>query len=237
MSDLDTIARSPDEVAVRATLCLALAMRGLLEGDAGGEDEAEADTMREQLLVGLQREERLWSALDTDERELLETPVGASDPEVADRAIWTAEAGQVLLWALERRELPAHDEQEHPFKVAKSVGVISNVGGIPANWLLLRSPRLRSAEEIRAQQRRLTAIRARLRAYAADPEITVDFHDLADSMGGAADVPMRAGDLAIEDEPILTADPGAVANALVVASERGAGIDWLVGESLDPESG
>jgi len=234
MSDLDAIARSPDEVAVRATLWLAFAMRGLLEGDASGEDEAEADTMREQLVVGLQREDRLWAGLDAHERQLLETPIGAADPEAADQAIWAAEAGQVLLWALERRELPAHDEQEHPFKVARSVGVISNVGGIPDNWLLLRSPRLRSAEEIRNQQRRLNAIRTRLQAYAADPETTVDFQAFANSLAGAADVPMRAGDLAIEDEPILTADPGAIANALVVATEREASIDWLLGESLDP---
>lgn len=233
MSEPTGIARTPDEVAVRATLCMALAMRGLVEDDAGGEDEAEANTMREQLLVGLQREPRLWDALLDEERKLLETPVGSASPAAADGAIWEAEAGQVLLWTLERRDLPSHDEQEHPFKVAKSVGVISNVGGIPSNWLLLRSPRLRSVAEIRAQQRRLTAIGARLQAYARDPEVSIDYREFAGE-GSLTDVAMRAGDLSIEDEPILIAEPGAIANALAVATQRQRGIDWVVGESLEP---
>lgn len=232
MSDLDTISKSPEAAAIRATLCLAVAMRGLLEGDAGGEDQAEADTMRDQLREGLCREDRLWGGLDPAERELLETPVGDADPSLADDAIWAAEFGQSLLWALERRDLPAHDEQEHPFKVAKSVGVISNVGGIPSNWLLLRSPRLREVSEIRALQGRLAAIRARLEHYAADPESRVDFVELAASLADVREVPMRAGDLAIGDEPLWNADPGAVANALVVAGERQAGVDWLLDGAL-----
>jgi len=232
MVELETLARSPEEAAIRATLCMAVAMRGLLEGDAGGADQAEADTMRDQLRQGLSREERLWSGLGPEERELLETTVGDADPASADAAIWAAEFGQVLLWALERRELPAHDEQEHPFKVARSIGVISNVGGIPNNWLLLRSPRLRSLAEVCAQQRRLTAIRARLEHYTVDPAMSVDFAEQSAAPADVRDVPTRAGDLAIEDEPIVTAEPGAIANALAVASERQAGVDWLLGQAL-----
>ena len=228
MSDQNRIAKSPEEAAIRATLCLAVAMRGLLEGDAGGEDQAEADTMRDQLREGLSREDRLWGSLESAERELLETPVGDADPTLADDAIWASEFGQSLLWALERRDLPSHDEQEHPFKVAKSVGVVSNVGGIPNNWLLLRSPRLREVSEVRAVRGRLAAIRARLEHYASDPESRVDFVDLAAPLADARGVSMRAGDLAIGDEPIWNADPGAVANALVVAVERQAGLDWLL---------
>ena len=234
MVDIDEMAHSPEEVAVRATLCLALAMRGLLEGDAGSEDEAEADTMRDQLQVGLERESRLWTALQDDERDLLQTPVGTAKQAVAEEFIWAAEAGQVLLWALERRELPAHDEQEHPFKVAKSIGVISNVGGIPTNWLLLRSPRLRSLAEICELQRCLTAIRSRLDLYAEDPEAAVDFEAFASRLGVHSELPQIAGDLAIENQAILHADEGSVANAMAVASERQAGIDWLVGQPIIP---
>ncbi len=232
MTHSDSTPQPPEQVAIRATLSFAIAMRGLLEGDAGGVDVAEADTMRAQLHDGLQCQPRLFEALDPAERELLETPVGAADPVLADEAIWAAEAGQVLLWALERRDLPRHDEQEHPFKVAKSIGVVSNVGGVPDNWLLLRSPRLRAAAELAAQQRRLTAIRARLVAHTIDPDTPVDFLAFAAPLGEVDGVPTCAGDLAIEDEPVLTADPGAIANALAIAIERQAAIDWLLGAPL-----
>jgi hypothetical protein len=215
------------EVAERATVLLAVAMRGLLEDDFDTDEVADAELIRSQLVTGLSREAQLWDALSDGERELLDTPVGALDSAATDAAIWMAEGAQVLLWALQRRELPAPDAQEHPFALARSVGVVSNVGGIPNNWLLLRSPRLRSPNELEAMRQRLRIIHRRLAALLEAPGQPVDRAAFA---GAAIEgIALCAGDLLVDGRAASAADAAVVARVHAIAEVRLRAAEWLVG--------
>jgi hypothetical protein len=213
-------------VARRALVLLAVAFRGLLEQDAGKADHAEAEAMRGRLAAWL----RACSAVDEAEPAELafvDTPIGAADErEVIDR-VWLGEGAQVLLWALGQRELPPHDQQEHPYEVARDVGVL---GDEPS--FVLAAPTLRDARRIDQMRRRLLGIHWRLVEQGVSPG-RVDFRELSDTawFGGfdLAGITLSDDDLALAGVPVYVAPPPALSRARSIAMERHRAVNWLIG--------
>ncbi len=216
-------APSPERVAKRALSLLALAVRGLLEEDAGSANAAEAEKVRNELL------ERLGSLgvsgeCEPAELKTLETPIGALKAQEATDAVWRAEGAQVLLWALGARGLPPHDQQEHPYRVARDSGL--REGELPA---ALASPKLRPAGEVDAQRRQLTGIHWRLR----DSPDALDLQSCAAKLwfGGfdLQGVPLVSGDLAVRGKAVFEAGESELALVNSIARERHQAANWLIG--------
>lgn len=216
----------PERVARRALILLALAMRGLLDQDAGTPDEPQAEEMRADLVTWLASDPDLQVETEDEELELLITPIGAADPQSIMNAVWRAEGAQVLLWALGARELPAHDAQEHPYEVAKAVGILGD-----AVSPLFDAPQLREIGELEQMQSKLLAIHWRLREHrAGDPFDFVAF--AADNWFGGFDlegIALAERDLAVGGAPLSQADPEHVELTRSISVERHLAANWVIG--------
>ncbi len=224
---LETGALRPaaDRVARRALVLLTVAFRALLEGDSGSDDELDSESLRQRLGAWFDAVPGLTDEIQPVENELLRTPIGEADPSTVAAAVRRAEGAQVLLWALGARDLPAHDEHEELFLVARDVGVLDQ-----ASPALLESPELRPDDELDWMRRRLVGIDWRLSNL---DEEDVDLAEFAtDTWFGGFDVDgiaMVDGDLAIEGSALAAADEEAVAHAAWTASERHRAANWLIG--------
>jgi hypothetical protein len=217
----------PRRVADRAMVLVALAVRGLLEEDAGKPAEARAEELR-RCVVG-QLDELLGGRpeCESGERALLETPVGRAPKQTAVDALWRAEAVPVLLWALGARELPDHDAEEHACALAEEAGLR---GGATPDWF--DAPKLRPAEELDAARRALTAVHWRLREQRLRPG-PVDFVGFAANnwFGGASlqGIPLAGRDLAVAGRPVFEADDELLSPVASRVCERHRAANWLVG--------
>ena len=218
---------SAERVAARALSLLALSFRGLLEQDAGTPDEPKAEELRQQLLAWVIAVSPVADEMELDEMKLVSLPIGKGDPQAIVNAVWRAEGAQALLWALEVRALPAHDAQEHPYKVAKDVGVL---GG--HELYSLNDCTLRSEVELEWMAKRLLAIHWRFVEHRVYPGKPVDMAKIAQQpfVGGAdlSGIAMVDGDLAIKGEAITLATLDAVGWGESIARERHQAINWLV---------
>jgi hypothetical protein len=118
---------------------------GLFDEDAGKPDEPEAEALRAKLATWLERHAALRDELEAHERTVLMAPIGKAKRQTIIDAVWAAEGAQVLLFALGARALPAHDDQEHPYKIAREIGVL---GATPP--ALLDGPELTSSRNCSA---------------------------------------------------------------------------------------
>lgn len=215
-----------ERVAQRAVALLALAVRGLLEQDAGTASEAEAEKVRSELVervgaVGARAE------CEPEEVAFLSAPIGSVGAQNTANAVWRAEGAQVLLWALGSRDLPPHDQQEHPYEVARGAGLRD--GKLPK---VLASPKLRPAAEIDGLRRRLTAIHWRIREQQVRPK-PVDFRKFAaGNWFGACDlegVALVGDDLAVLGKPLTQASEKDFSRVRSIAMERHQAANWLIG--------
>jgi hypothetical protein len=203
-----------------------VAARALVERDAGGSAEAEAEAMRKRWLAWLEQT-GLVEHMEPFEAHVLGTPVGGLQPQQVSNAVWLAESAQVLLWALSVRELPAIDGQEHPFEVAKACE-IGNPGAP-----LLQAATLRPLDEIERMRRTLFGVHWRIRDQQHNPGHT-DMSDVAaKGIGGvpfALDgIQLGKGDLVVRDTPIQQATPELLGFVASIAMERHRAANWLVG--------
>jgi hypothetical protein len=221
----DGLARpSAEDVARRAEVLLACAVRGLLEDDAGGADESAAEALRQEVLAWVADDEEREEASEPGEIAFLGAPIGRARPQERVDRIWAAEAACAMLWALGEYELPQFSTSEHPYQLAKKVGV----RGEPA----LTSPALRSDEELEAMRVRLTAIHWRLVEHRLNPAKPVDFAEFAQRGGwlpvfSTDGLPLLENDLAIDGEPLSRVANAASARS--IARERQRGILWVLG--------
>lgn len=215
-------------VARRALVLLTLSFRCLLEDDAGTADESEAEALRQKLAAWLERTPDLATEAEAHELQLIEVPLGTVDQRAITNGVWRAEGAQVLLWALGARELPAHDEQEHPYDVARAVGVLGE--GPPK---LYENLSLRAPESLDWMRRRLLGLHWRLTENRVNPSASVDFREFSEEnwFGGfdLEGIGLVEGDLAVGDAPVTQADPSRIALASSTAMERHRAINWLVG--------
>ena len=216
-----------ERVAARALVLLALSMRGLLEEDAGKPDEPQAEALRVKLATWLERHAALRDELEAHERTVLIAPIGKAQRQAIIDAVWAAEGAQVLLFALGARALPAHDDQEHPYKVAREIGVL---GATPP--ALLDGPQLASLEELLCLQRRLLAIHWRAVNQRVRPG-TVDFLKLAskDFLRGVdlTGIAVVDGDLSVHGASFSRAAPSDLEIVSSIARERHHAANWLIG--------
>lgn len=217
-----------DVVLERARCLLACSVRALLEDDAGKPDQAKAEAIRQELVAWMGSDSARSEALSEEEAAFLETPIGEANPQERIDRVWEAEAAAVMLWALGAYELPSFEVTEHPYGLAKLVGVRSDIA--PA----LKSPTLRSDDELEAMRRKLTGIHWRLREWSMNPTKDIDFKTFAGRGGWllpfeTSALPLAGSDLAIGGKPLPQAREGDVKTALSIALERQRGIGWVLG--------
>lgn len=225
LSKEEALAPPPAErVRDRAHVLLALSMRGLLEQDAGTKDETKAEAMRAQLQDWV--EGRLDQELEPEESEFLSTPIGQADPGLVVDAVWRAEGAQVLLWALNARPLPRHDQQEHPYDVAKAAGVMGEVPRV------LAAPKLRSLAELEAKRKTLLGVHWRVRELEARPG-PVDFVKFSKSAWFGAfsleGVHLAGADVAFGEQPVTRVKKDEFSLVRSIAHERHLAANWLIG--------
>lgn len=218
----------PSRVAARAWVLLAIATRGLLEQDGAGSEKPEAERRRDALVDRVCSMPGVENEIEREEFVFLEAPIGEAERQAVIDAVWKAEGAHVLLWALGARALPPQDEQEHPYLVARDVGLL---GGEPPPRLLV--PHLRPEEEIDALRRTLTGITWRLRRHPKPHPGSMDFEAFASKAWfgrfSLDTVPLVENDLSIGGQPVFRADPARVQRALSLALERHQAANWLAG--------
>jgi hypothetical protein len=221
------VAPSPERVAARALLLVALGMRGLLDQNANTAHEQHADVLRTRLIGWIETWPELAAEAEPAELVLLGTPIGRGREQAVVDAVWRAEGAHVLLWALGAREHLAHDAQQHPYEMARDCGVLD-----AKRPSLLFGPALRKEEDLNWQRRRLLAVHWRLVEQRLRPG-PVAFLTLPEcGFSGAVDlegIPVAEGDLAIGGQPISHTDPMRVAIVTAIAAERHHAANWLVG--------
>lgn len=223
----------PDDerVAQRALVLLAVSCRALLEDDAGTPNAAEADTMRRELATWAHT---LDDELEPAERALLDTPIGRLDPRARVNAVWRGEGAAVLLWALGARELAAPDVSEHPYDLARSVGLLRFESDAlrPEIVPALTEPRVRSDEELEWMYRRLLGLHWRGVETRVSPGRPVDMRAFAaDNFFGGMDltgIALADGDVAVGGLPITRAPNAGLFQSIAV--ERHVAILWLTGQ-------
>ena len=220
-------APSASRVAARALALLAVAMRGLVEEDAGKPDELEAEAFRGRIVAFCDAHQDIAVELEPEEDELLRTPVGKADPQAVVDSVWRAEGAQVLLWALKQRELPGHDAQEHPFKVAKDSGVL-----LPERPSIFDA-NLRPSEEIDAMRLRLLALHWRMIEARIDPSRAVKFVQMSEkdflSRADLTGFPLVDEDLAFQGEAVFKLSQSQIQLGQSIARERHHAANWLLG--------
>jgi hypothetical protein len=168
--------------------------------------------------------------LEPAERAFLRLPTGRAGRQAVDEALWRVEGLAVLAWALNRFEVPAHDEPVDIRSVLASVAQ----GDPDAARNLLRSSALRATSEIDRYATHATLITWRLRTFRLYPG-PLDFLEqlrrqpaFKESwLGGLRIV---RGDLAIGEHPIGDAPPDLVERCERRSVERLVAVYWLQGD-------
>jgi hypothetical protein len=210
---------SPERVARRAQVLLAVTARSLLE--------RLPERFREipRLRGWLVRHE-LWSEAEPPELALLQAAPGALSERATIDGAWRAEGVAVLAWALGEAALPPHDEPAEPGAYRAALGFLTDV--------LPTAPRPRSSSELRAFADRAFALHWRLRDHTLDPS-PMDFEEVARTAWfgplNIEGLPLIEGDLAIGGVAIHRADPGLVRRATSIARERHHAANWLRGDA------
>jgi hypothetical protein len=179
---------APDarRVAARATVLSAVSFRALLEKDASTEGEVDAEEVRAALVAWLTKEAELVDEIERDELGFLQTRIGDAGREASIDGALRAEGAHVLLWAVGLRELPSDDAQEHPYDVARTIGVLSD-----EPFTSLDAADLRGPEELDAVRRRLQSNHLRLRGESMSEEtrratsIAIERHRASNWLVGA----------------------------------------------------
>src|SRR5262249_34991627 len=104
---------SARRVAARALALSAVVCRAYLEMSRADMPSESWEPQRAHLFARLQGL-GIAPELEPPERAFLHVPVGGADPRLVTDAAWRGEGLAVLAWALNRFELPAHDEQAFP---------------------------------------------------------------------------------------------------------------------------
>jgi hypothetical protein len=214
---------SAEQVARRAIVLATISCRGVVELDPAREEAARFWT----------RVADWWSRLGLDdelepaEADLMAAAFGAAPRQELVNASWRSEALGVLAWALQRAELPAHDQQVDAAGAGGSLGFLQD-------QTVLDSPALRSPAELEHYAEVALTVHWRLRDFSLNPR-ALDFTAFCKtawfgplSLDG---VRLVDGDLAIGDQPISRASERDVRTALSIAQERHQAANWLLDAS------
>ncbi|MEZ4247280.1 MAG: DUF4272 domain-containing protein [Polyangiales bacterium] len=223
---------TPERVARRALVLLSVACRALLEDDAGTKNAGEAERARRELADWA---EPLDEELEPIERLTLATPIGSLPQRPRIDSVWRGEGAAVLLWALGARELAPPDVSEHPYDLARDVGLLRFEEGALRPTLVpaLAEPKLRSEDELDWMYRRLLGLHWRSVELRVNPGGTVDMVAWAkDNFFGGMDltgIPLAQNDVAVGGVPIARSRDAGMFGSIAV--ERHVAILWLTGQN------
>lgn len=219
---------SPERIARRACALAAVTGRALLEQEDFKQDPGIEETRRAILLwveeIGIGEE------LEPDEWKVLQLPLGRLPGQDLINATWRLEGLGVLAWALNRFEVPPHDELVNPGKLLPSVGILRGDRAMA----LLAEPALRPMEDLERMSGRLLGIHWRLRDWSIRPE-KMDFLAFSkECWFGSFDITgirLIDNELAIGENSIDKAHKDLVSAAHSAALERHLAINWILGDS------
>jgi Domain of unknown function (DUF4272) len=218
---------TPMRVARRACALAAVTARALLEQDSP--DDPLAQETRQEIEAWVDALE-LRDELEPRESAFLQQPLGSTARQDAVNSTWRLEGLAVLAWALQRFDLPPHDQLVVPGDLLHSLGILDE----KAARELLTSPSLRGREELHAQRQRLFAVHWRLTDWRLKAK-RMDFDEFSRrAWFGPLDlsgVRLIENDLAVGEMPLFQASPDAVATASSAATERHLAANWLSGGS------
>ncbi len=211
-------------VACRALILAAVVCRASLECGAGQSDTKSLCNRILEWLTGLD----LWDEVDPSETKILHAPLGTLETKDVIRATWYAEGLAVLSWALNRFELPRHDEKVDPYAVTDSLCFL----GEDAEEVI-STARLRSATELQACRELMYAIHCRLRDFTRSKgrknfTSWVEKTWIATLRLDAAQLIVHE-DLGIDGKPINEVEESRLQECEWIICERHRGIIWLFG--------
>ena len=214
---------TPERALARAWVISAVALRSFLEGELRWIATDQIDKLRGWIADAGADEE-----LETEEREVLETPLGLLGHDQRESMIWRSEGLEVLGWALNATHLPDHQTQVDPGAIATAIGFLAATRP-PA----IDPPRLRSVAELEWMARRLAGLHWRLRQIWVGGE-PVDFRSFSrDAPTGAFDLVgiqlAKDDDLAIDGITITQVGRDRLKQCHAIAAERHQAIGWLRG--------
>jgi hypothetical protein len=225
--DFEPTPPTPERVARRALALTAVAARAILELDAA---RLESPEVHRQRLLDWFENLDIDDELEPDEWKVLQRPVGGIDHQDHVNAMWRVEGLAVLAWALELHKLPPDDELIDPGDVFASIGLFDLAVGRER----LRSPKIRTAEELAKMQTHLLMLHWRLRSYSIHRE-AMDFAAYSKSCWlGSFDISafrLIDNDLAIGSLAIHDAEEAARRTVSSLALERHLAINWVMGYS------
>ena len=143
-------------IARRSFVMAAVVCCGAISDDA---DQPEVQSLHNDILEWLTLLD-LWTEVEPDEERILRATPGTLKEADVIQAVWYSEGLAIFAWALNRMELPSHDEQVDPPIVADAVLFLSDEANEAISTAHLRHP-----SEIEAYSELLYAIHSRLRNF------------------------------------------------------------------------
>lgn len=216
-----------ERVARRAIALAAVGNRGLVENELGSVEMPE-----ERLLATIECviESGVADELEAAEWDILRAPLGELDEQLMIDSVWRLEGLGVLLWALQRYELPPYDELVTPADLFELVGFFDTEVALE----FISGARLRPYEELDAYCNHATMANWRFRNFRLRPT-PVDFVGMSRGCWiGTFDITrfrILNNDVMLRDEEISEADRELVGLCESIANERHLAINWLDGES------
>jgi hypothetical protein len=158
---------SPQRILARARVLAAMVARATLEREiAQGEYTARENERIRRNLVRWIKKSGLNPELEAQEYEFLATPVSrACERDVID-AEWRSEGLAVLMWALQRFELPPYDQGGTEDLAVERIGFLSSVAQADRS----EPPRLRPAQEMDRFRSHITIVSWRLTQFRVSRE-------------------------------------------------------------------
>ncbi len=212
---------SPQRVAKRALILSAVVCRAFLEIERG---------TKEFLLevIDWLKRQNLWEEAEPTERKMLQMPLGTLTSQETVNGTWRAEGLVVLAWALQRSDLPPHDQLSQPRAVADSLGFLSDTS--PE---VLAAPTLRSSTELSKFSEVMFSLHWRLRNFAHIESKKMDFAKFAkEAWFGPLTIdglPLINGDLAICGKEIGRALSEDLQKCQSITMDRHQAANWLIG--------
>jgi hypothetical protein len=220
----DGLATAPtgERVARRALALTAVTARAILEQDVAN---SEAAKTYQDLLAWI-RDIAIDDEFEPEEWEVLQRPPGKLDQRGQINSTWRLEGLVVLAWALNRFEIPPHDQLVALNPLWRSLGLLD----ADAARALPASPTLRPRTEIGTLRNRLFALHWRLRDFHINSKV-MDFAEFARTCRfGPLDLtglPLVEGDLALGGQRIDRASREVFGTAHSIAQERHQAANWL----------
>jgi hypothetical protein len=212
-------------LARRSLVLAAVVCRGSIDSGAG---QPEAESLHKRIVDWL-TDLNLWDEAEPCEERILRAALGKLDAKEVIWSTWHAEGLAVLAWALNRLELPRHDEKVDPYTVTDSLWFLSEDAAE-----LISTAKLPSPPEREACRELLYAIHCRLRDFTRnkDRENFTSWVEKAwiTTLGLDPAQLIVQGDLAIDGKSITEVEESRLQECECVTCERHRAIIWLCGE-------